>query len=37
LTVIFGGSEEKEQDSDKLMDLHWNHAELIKEFAGMRN
>ena len=37
LTVIFGGSEEKEQDSDKLMDLHWNRAELIKEFAGMRN
>ena len=37
LTAIFGSSEEKEQDSDKLMDLHWNRAELKKEFAGMRN
>jgi len=36
LTAIFGSSEEKEQDSDKLMDLYWNRAELKKEFAGMR-
>jgi len=36
LTAIFGHSEEKTQDSDKLMDLYWNRAELKKEFAGMR-
>jgi hypothetical protein len=36
LTAIFGNSEEKSQDSDKLMDLYWNRAELKKEFAGMR-
>ena len=36
LTAIFGSSEEKGQDSDKLMDLYWNRAELKKEFAGMR-
>jgi hypothetical protein len=36
LTAIFGNSEEKTQDSDKLMDLYWNRAELKKEFAGMR-
>lgn len=36
LTAIFGSSEEKAQDSDKLMDLYWNRAELKKEFAGMR-
>ncbi len=36
MTAIFGSSEEKAQDSDKLMDLYWNRAELKKEFAGMR-
>ena len=36
LTAIFGSSEEKTQDSDKLMDLYWNRAELKKEFANMR-
>ena len=36
LTAIFGNSEEKTQDSDKLMDLYWNRAELKKEFADMR-
>lgn len=36
LTAIFGSSEEKNHDSDKLMDLYWNRAELKKEFAGMR-
>jgi len=36
LTAIFGNSEENSQDSDKLMDLYWNRAELKKAFAGMR-
>jgi hypothetical protein len=36
LTAIFGNSAEKEQDSEKLMDLYWSRAELKKEFAGMR-
>ncbi len=36
LTAIFGSSAEKSQDSEKLMDLYWNRAELKKEFAGMR-
>jgi hypothetical protein len=36
LTAIFGNSEEKTHDSDKLMELYWNRAELKKEFAGMR-
>lgn len=36
LTAIFGNSEDKSQDSDKLMDLYWNRAELKKEFASMR-
>jgi hypothetical protein len=36
LTAIFGNSEEKGQDSEKLMDLYWNRAELKKEFASMR-
>lgn len=37
LTAIFGNSEEKSQDSEKLLHLYWNRAELKKEFAGMRN
>ncbi len=36
LTAIFGSSAEKSQDSEKLMDLYWNRAQLKKEFAGMR-
>lgn len=36
LTALFGNSEEKTEDSDKLMELYWNRAELKKEFAGMR-
>ena len=36
LTAIFGNSEEKTEDSDKLMELYWNRAELKKEFARMR-
>jgi hypothetical protein len=36
LTAIFGNSEDKSQDSDKLLNLYWNRAELKKEFAGMR-
>lgn len=38
LTAIFGSSEEKpEQDSEKLLELYWNRAELKKEFADLRN
>jgi hypothetical protein len=36
LTAIFGSAEDKSQDSDKLLQLYWNRAELKKEFAGMR-
>ncbi len=36
LTAIFGSAEDKEQDSDKLLQLYWNRAELKKEFASMR-
>lgn len=37
LTAIFGNSEQPDaQDSDKLLQLYWNRAELKKEFAGMR-
>jgi hypothetical protein len=34
LAAIFGG--EKAQDSEKLLHLYWNRAELKKQFAGMR-
>jgi hypothetical protein len=38
LTAIFGHSEEKPQeDSEKLLQLYWNRAELKKEFADLRN
>lgn len=37
LAAIFGSSAEKSQDSDKLLNLYWNRAELKKEFAGLRN
>jgi hypothetical protein len=36
LTAIFGSAEDKSQDSEKLLHLYWNRAELKKEFAGMR-
>ncbi len=36
LAALFGSSEEKEQDSEKLMDLYWNRAELKKAFADAR-
>jgi hypothetical protein len=37
LTAIFGNSQDKSQgDSDKLLDLYWNRAELKKEFAKLR-
>ncbi|MDJ0813730.1 MAG: hypothetical protein QNJ23_08375 [Woeseiaceae bacterium] len=38
LTAIFGRSDEKPQeDSEKLLQLYWNRAELKKEFADLRN
>lgn len=41
LTAIFGSSTDKaedgEQESEKLLNLYWNRAELKKEFARMRN
>ena len=38
ITAIFGSAEEPDsQESDKLLQLYWNRAELKKEFAGMRN
>ncbi|MFQ6004603.1 MAG: hypothetical protein ACE5OQ_03790 [Woeseia sp.] len=37
IAAIFGNSRGKSQDSEKLLDLYWNRAELKKEFAGMRN
>jgi hypothetical protein len=33
---MFGNSGEKAQDSEKLLHLYWNRAELKKQFAGMR-
>ena len=36
LTAIFGSSQEKTQDTEKLLHLYWNRAELKKAFAGMR-
>lgn len=41
LTAIFGNSSEKPEDnemeSEKLLNLYWNRAELKKEFAELRN
>jgi len=39
LTAIFGNSDEKpnEEESQKLLELYWNRAELKKEFAELRN
>lgn len=37
LTAIFGGAQEKPaEESDKLLNLYWNRAELKKEFASLR-
>jgi hypothetical protein len=36
LAALFGNSEDKPQDSEKLMDLYWNRAELKKSFADAR-
>ena len=40
LTAIFGGDDErpdsKEPESEKLLNLYWNRAELKKEFAELR-
>ena len=38
LTAIFGSSEEKPQEnSEKLLQLYWNRAELKKAFADLRD
>lgn len=39
LTAIFGNSDEKsnEEESQKLLELYWNRAELKKAFAELRN
>ena len=36
LAALFGNAEDKPQDSEKLMDLYWNRAELKKSFADAR-
>jgi len=36
LTAIFGNNQEDTGDSEKLLELYWNRAELKKEFAGLR-
>lgn len=36
LSAIFGGSAARSQDSEKLLNLYWNRAELKKEFARLR-
>jgi hypothetical protein len=37
LTAIFGSTPERpEEESEKLLNLYWNRAELKKEFAGLR-
>ena len=37
LTAIFGRARDDSSDSDKLLELYWNRAELKKEFANLRN
>jgi hypothetical protein len=37
LTAIFGSSQEESGDSEKLLELYWNRAELKKEFARLRD
>lgn len=36
LTAIFGSAQDDTGDSDKLLELYWNRAELKKEFANLR-
>lgn len=36
LTAIFGNSETDNEESEKLLELYWNRAELKKEFANLR-
>ncbi len=36
LTAIFGSTQEDSGDSEKLLELYWNRAELKKEFASLR-
>jgi hypothetical protein len=36
LTAFFGNSAEKAHESEKLLHLYWNRAELKKEFARLR-
>ena len=36
LTAIFGNTPEDTGDSEKLLELYWNRAELKKEFANLR-
>lgn len=37
LTAIFGSTQEDTGDSEKLLELYWNRAELKKEFADLRD
>ena len=37
LTAIFGNSEIDDVESEKLLELYWNRAELKKEFANLRD
>ncbi len=37
LTAIFGNTQGDSGDSEKLLELYWNRAELKKEFASLRN
>lgn len=37
LTAIFGSSQNSSGDTEKLLELYWNRAELKKEFARLRD
>ena len=37
LTAIFGNTQEDSGESEKLLELYWNRAELKKEFASLRD
>ena len=37
ITAIFGNTQADEGDSEKLLELYWNRAELKKEFASLRD
>lgn len=36
LTAIFGNTQTDNEESEKLLELYWNRAELKKEFANLR-